>query len=212
MVDDTFISFRYSKNLAEGLGPVYNAGERVEGVTNFLWVALLAIPSALGWDLGATARILGLLSTLLGFGLLTIRNPWLSNDYGRLWAGTLFASSAPVACWATGGLETPLFALLILAAVLRVFHEETRSGSGWLSGILLDIRTTPRLGSDTPIPIRCVDLLPNRVDGSAIIRQPLRDHRQPVLRTVSGIYRTDHRPLDHRNRSIHSGIGFGADG
>ncbi len=136
MVDDTFISFRYSENLARGLGPVYNAGERVEGITNFLWVVLLAIPSALGWDLGITARILGLLSTLLGFALLTIRNPWLSNDYGRWWAGMLFASSAPVACWATGGLETPLFALLILAAVLRVFHEETHSRSGWLSGIL----------------------------------------------------------------------------
>jgi hypothetical protein len=136
MVDDTFISFRYSKNLAQGLGPVYNPGERVEGVTNFLWVAILAIPSAIGWDLGVIARILGLLSTLTAFGLLTIRNPWLSNDYGRIWAGMLFASSAPVACWASGGLETPLFALVILAAVLRLFHEEAHNRSGWLSGIL----------------------------------------------------------------------------
>ena len=39
-MDDAYISFRYARNLAEGLGFVYNAGERIEGYTNFLWVFL----------------------------------------------------------------------------------------------------------------------------------------------------------------------------
>src|SRR5262245_7083765 len=30
-VDDAFITFRYAENLAEGAGPVFNPGERVEG-------------------------------------------------------------------------------------------------------------------------------------------------------------------------------------
>ncbi len=34
--DDAFVSFRYAQNLVEGRGLVFNAGEYVEGYTNFL--------------------------------------------------------------------------------------------------------------------------------------------------------------------------------
>ena len=40
--DDTLISLQYARNAALGEGFVFNPGERVEGYTNFLWVALLA--------------------------------------------------------------------------------------------------------------------------------------------------------------------------
>ena len=40
--DDSFISFRYARNLVEGSGLVFNPGERVEGYTNFLWTVALA--------------------------------------------------------------------------------------------------------------------------------------------------------------------------
>ena len=39
--DDAFISFRYADHWARTGELVYNLGERVEGYTNFLWVALL---------------------------------------------------------------------------------------------------------------------------------------------------------------------------
>jgi len=48
--DDCFISFRYAKNLINGLGLVYNAGERVEGYTNFLWTMLIAVGMKLNID------------------------------------------------------------------------------------------------------------------------------------------------------------------
>jgi hypothetical protein len=35
--DDAFISFRYALNLVDGLGLVFNDGERVEGDSSFLW-------------------------------------------------------------------------------------------------------------------------------------------------------------------------------
>src|SRR5437899_3915697 len=41
-IDDAFINFRYAANLAAGLGPVFNPGERVEGYTAPAWVLLLA--------------------------------------------------------------------------------------------------------------------------------------------------------------------------
>lgn len=42
VADDAYISFRYLDNWLNGLGLVYNPGERVEGYTNFLWIVLLA--------------------------------------------------------------------------------------------------------------------------------------------------------------------------
>ena len=42
LCDDSFISIRYAQNFADGLGLVYNAGEYVEGYTNFLWTVMLA--------------------------------------------------------------------------------------------------------------------------------------------------------------------------
>src|SRR5438552_16124392 len=41
--DDAYISFRYARNLVDGLGLVYNAGERVEGYSNFLWTLWSAL-------------------------------------------------------------------------------------------------------------------------------------------------------------------------
>ena len=43
--DDAYIGFRYARNVARGDGFVFNAGERVEGYTNFLWLTLLVAAS-----------------------------------------------------------------------------------------------------------------------------------------------------------------------
>src|SRR5262245_58345840 len=50
--DDAYISFRYAANLNDGLGLVYNAGERVEGYSNFLWTLWCAV----GLELGVAAE------------------------------------------------------------------------------------------------------------------------------------------------------------
>jgi hypothetical protein len=53
--DDAFITLRYVRNAGEGLGLVYNHGERVEGYTHFLWAVLLWCFSRLGIDPVAVA-------------------------------------------------------------------------------------------------------------------------------------------------------------
>ncbi len=121
--DDAFISFRYARNLVDGLGLVFNAGEAVEGYTNFLWTLLLAGGMALGLAPEALSPLLGL-GGFAGTALLLA------------WAGGRAAPSGvlrlPVAalCWlgihhaqifATSGLETSLFGLLLLGgAVLAI--------------------------------------------------------------------------------------------
>jgi hypothetical protein len=44
LVDDAYITFSFSKNLAAGNGPVFSHGVRDEGYSNFLWMVLVALP------------------------------------------------------------------------------------------------------------------------------------------------------------------------
>ena len=41
LTDDAMISMRYARNLANGIGLVWNPGERIEGFTNFLWTIFM---------------------------------------------------------------------------------------------------------------------------------------------------------------------------
>ena len=47
-LDDSFITFRYARNWADGLGPNFNPGEAVEGYTTFSWLTLVAIAFRFG--------------------------------------------------------------------------------------------------------------------------------------------------------------------
>jgi len=57
-VDDAFIVYRYADHLAHGHGFVFNEGERVEGVTCFLWTVALAPWALSGLDLARVAPVL----------------------------------------------------------------------------------------------------------------------------------------------------------
>src|SRR6185437_4110074 len=58
LCDDSFISFRYARNLAHGNGLVWNVGERVEGYTNFLWTVIAAGAIRAGLHPGQAALVL----------------------------------------------------------------------------------------------------------------------------------------------------------
>src|SRR4051794_29382644 len=65
--DDAFISFVYSRNLAEHGQLVFNLGDPVEGYTNFLWTLLLGLLMKVGLAPELTSRVLG-----TGFGVATL--------------------------------------------------------------------------------------------------------------------------------------------
>ncbi|MFC1573450.1 hypothetical protein ACFL6M_07630 [Candidatus Eisenbacteria bacterium] len=80
--DDAFISFRYAKNLVDGLGLVYNAGEPVEGYTNFLWTVIVAAAMKIGLEPVVFAQAAGVLFFAATLALL-IRVSWsLAEDSG----------------------------------------------------------------------------------------------------------------------------------
>ena len=114
--DDAFITFRYAESLVRGMGLVFNPGERVEGYSNFLWTISTALGLRLGADPERWTIHFGIICYLAAIGALAW-NAWTarreSSDLaiGLPIAAGLAALHADWNCFATGGLETSLFAL-----------------------------------------------------------------------------------------------------
>lgn len=147
MPDDAFISFRYAENLANGHGPVWNPGERVEGYSNFLWVVLMAAGLRLEIPPEVTTTVLNTLSgiaILLGLALLSARL------YGRrsplVWVLPLvLVSSTSFTAWCSGGLATMFFTALTFFGHLT-FMSERQRGHAWfyVSTLLFTLATLTR--------------------------------------------------------------------
>src|SRR5215470_17182100 len=122
--DDAFISLRYVDRFVHGQGLTWTNGERVEGYSNLLWILLLSVPGALGIDLVASARVLGMVASMgvvAAFCTAYVRRDIRS---GRVLAfGTLVWSLAgPAGVWSRGGLEQPLVACLIAWVLVLLLH------------------------------------------------------------------------------------------
>jgi hypothetical protein len=144
--DDGYITLRYSNNFAQGLGPVWNPGERVEGYTSFSWMALLAVMAKLGFDLVFAARLLALLASIGTF--------WAMYRLWRLWSreepesgighplalvapllGLAIADALPY--WGFSGMETALFMALICGSACLYLHERRAGGFPWSALMLV---------------------------------------------------------------------------
>lgn len=139
--DDAFISFRYAENWAAGKGLVFNAGERVEGFSNLLWVALLTAAKKLGFAPVWTAKVIALLFSL-GLLLLLFHTALALGLDARtaFFCALLLSLSSSFAYFAMSGLETVLYAFLLLLAVrVNRTHEQTEKPTVLLIlyGILL---------------------------------------------------------------------------
>jgi hypothetical protein len=139
LIDDAFIVYRVARNLAAGLGPVFNPGERVEAFSCPLFTFLLAPIArvAAGDDvLPWIARGVGVAAGLGSLAVLaTFELP------GGRWATALAlffcAVSTSFTLWSVGGLETSLYALLILTCVRLALARPTTSGDqAWLGLVL----------------------------------------------------------------------------
>jgi hypothetical protein len=103
---DAYITFRYSRNLVEGLGAVYNPGERVMGFTSAPWMLWNAVGYALIKDPVLWSRIwtaIGDVLTVLLMGPMLRRSAapasaWCFNAFFAVWP--FFAAVGPRA-WRT---------------------------------------------------------------------------------------------------------------
>ena len=140
VVDDAYISFQYAKNWANGQGLVFNPGERVEGYSNFLWVAVLTplygLTRALSLDFTKAAIALDIAIALANLGLV-------HRVALRLFRGDQLATSLVVLLcaldesfrgYAMSGMENHLLLALCLGTMLVWLHQP-RWVAGWLGGL-----------------------------------------------------------------------------
>ena len=128
-VDDAYISFRYGKNLMSGIGLVYNKGEYLEGYTNFLWTIITAPFTKIKYiDVSRFAITFGLLISLLNIFFITklskeisIFLPDLPKQF-LLLPVLFYVLDDSIAFWAIGGMEFPLYVLLILGIIYFYFN------------------------------------------------------------------------------------------
>ena len=137
-IDDAYITFAFAKNLAHGHGPVFSHGVVVEGYSNFLWMALMAIPFAFGAsDPYPFARVLGALS----LGVLVL----VTYRLARTRSAAVFALGAAVIVLectdlfraARSGLETASYAAALATATLVYLDEPPRSRRASLYGFVV---------------------------------------------------------------------------
>lgn len=141
IADDALISLRYAERLVQGLGLTWSDGERVEGYSNLLWVLATALLNALGLDLIAAARVLGV-SGVAG-ALLCVARCGAQTTPRATAAGALAALAlalcGPLAAWAIGGLEQAFVALFLALALLEAdrFITAPRDARRWRCAVPL---------------------------------------------------------------------------
>jgi hypothetical protein len=152
LFDDAMISMRYAYNLAHGNGLVWNAGERVEGITNPLWTGIMALVHLLPIGLNQT----GLYIQILGASLLTLNlflvrrivEHFTDDLLVMLSAVALTAFYAPLNSFGLLGMEVSLLTLIISAVILLALKSETKFNI-WIY-IFLAISTLVRFDMAVP--------------------------------------------------------------
>ena len=149
--DDAYITLRYANQWQAGNGPVWNSEERVEGYTSFLHLATLYPMQKAGLQPEVSARIIGLCSylaiwlTIILYSYRSILNPSHKLTTMLILLST-FPTTFTTIAWSLGGLEPPLFTLLLMITTyLFATYDDTITSSQAIAiGFLLALCTLTR--------------------------------------------------------------------
>lgn len=147
LVDDAGISFAYARNWAQGFGLVAQPQiPPVEGYSNFLWVALMALFFKGGFfSLYATPKLLSI-SFVLGVFFMIKRLAFEVFKFSTtkvLLCLSLLSINSPFVMWSVGGLENPLYCFLIICFAYLLISQKTPDETklkalflGFLAGLI----------------------------------------------------------------------------
>ena len=168
-IDDSFITYRYARNILAGEGFVYNPGEQVLGTTTPLYTLTLVAVGTFAGGTQANFPVIALLINALADALTALLLWKLGVRLGYKIAGAAAAlvwASAPFSVtFAIGGLETSLYVLLLTAAVYTHIQNQhkltaflaalsllTRPDALLLLGPLAIARLIPHVTDRTSLP------------------------------------------------------------
>ncbi|MBK8035426.1 MAG: glycosyltransferase family 39 protein [Chloroflexi bacterium] len=125
-IDDAFITFRYSRNIVEGIGFVYNPGVHTLGTTTPLFTLIMAAFGVVGggaypWYALTVSALADAISTALIF---LIARKVTGRELVAIFPAALWAISPMSVTFAVGGMETSVVVLwLIVATYFYVVSE-----------------------------------------------------------------------------------------
>jgi arabinofuranosyltransferase len=159
IIDDSYITYRYSRNILAGNGFTFNAGERVLGTTTPLYTIVL---TGLGALTGGVKAPFPIISWLLN-SLIDAASCVLLFEIGKKISSfrvsaitALIWSIAPFSVtFAIGGLETSLFVLLLLSTAF--FYLNKQSFDIWLCASLMFLTRPDAL--IFVLPLLCLPLI-----------------------------------------------------
>lgn len=132
--DDAFITYRYSQNLAEGKGLVYNEGENILGTTTPAFAIVASVPFLLGVDAQIFFLFFNIACDLCA---LYLAYKYIFKDH--LTAFIVFAalfSIAPIINRVSvGGMEVNLFLLLSLTGTVLYLQAKKMAAFMLLAAI-----------------------------------------------------------------------------
>lgn len=121
--DDPMICMRYAYNLASGIGLVWNAGERVEGITNLGWTLIMAAVHLMKIPLPYTSLVIQLLNLACSLAILKVIYSYLrlrTSHFITLLGVSMTAFNAPLIASGVCGFESILQSLLITIVLLKL--------------------------------------------------------------------------------------------
>jgi hypothetical protein len=124
--DDSFITYRYARNFAQGNGLRFNPGDNSNSASSFLFVLLLGVGHFV------TRVPIEILATMINvaalLGLVTMVTYLIFKFSKSLWGypvaltiGLSIVTHGPLVYWTLSGMETTFFMALLAAAVLLLF-------------------------------------------------------------------------------------------
>lgn len=126
IIDDAYITYRHSMNLASGHGLVFNRGERIEGETNLLWALILSLPAHFGWSVPAAGFWVGVFFAAVAIVIMADLVFRLSGRMAPACAAALIAAATPLYWNAmANGLEGGLYAMLLMATVSAIIARKS---------------------------------------------------------------------------------------
>jgi hypothetical protein len=131
-IDDQFITLAFAHRFAETGQLRWGTGEVVEASSSFLQLVLATIAAAAGLD---TNLFVKLLAALCGAGIVAFAGSRLPRGIGGGLLLAALVSWEPMGWWSFAGMETTLFALLLLGGWVGVLTGAPVAGLGalWLA-------------------------------------------------------------------------------
>lgn len=123
-IDDAYISFHYSQNLAKNGSIFFNKeGKPVEAYSNFLWMIIASLFIKLNFDPLISMKIFGMILSIINLLQIYHIPKYFNKDKRCNIIPVFFTAILPFyGIWAIAGLETQLYIFFILISIGSFLH------------------------------------------------------------------------------------------